>query len=171
MTANRMQSTPSMSTTDFKQGMARGHSENALRGAIHRSTFGFKPSLLPDQIRDYLRDCGRKEPRNTKPMGRYPEIAVDLASRGVSLSAILAPLTIVKARIMGAVARHFPSLEEIQHTETNANRDFDHCQLALADGSFTPSEIDAAIEAGNSQIITTETELAVLESLRHRSRK
>lgn len=156
-------------TSIDRELLARRHEDRELRNLLRKA--GINLVDLPLKVRNYLWDIGRKEPRNAHPFGRYPEVADVLAAHGASSKAVFAPLTAIEAEITGRhYARNLPSLEEAQHTETNANRDFDHCQLNVAAGELTQEEIDAAVEAGNAQIHATKTELARLESLRSRAR-
>lgn len=154
-------------TSDFRERLAGRHSEDALRNAIQRIRSGVRKCDLPSSISAFLDDMGRRDGRNSKPFGRYPDVAREAATGGASLRSVLLPLAVVEAEITGEFfGDRLPSLTECQHVETNANRDFDHAQLAVAERELTVAEIDAAVEAGAAQIAATKQEIARLESLR-----
>lgn len=157
-------------TSEYRQRLVGSERSEAFRDTIQRVRFvqQFQRAHVPKFVKNFLDDCGRKEPRNKWALAQFPEVACALAREGVPLNVVLAPLASLESYITAEAATWMPSLDECLHTETNANCQHDHSQLNIRDVSrLRLCDLDAAIDTGIAQLAAGKQELARLVALRN----
>lgn len=147
--------------------IGKGLDTSAIDRDVLTAALGMKKSLhgVPSAVRNTYYDWFREEIR-TRPMGRYPDVALAMGLDGAPAHHVFAPMYAVRSHIWQIVyASTLPTLEEIQHRETEAQAHLDHWQLRIAH-DCTPSVIEATREAALGHRAELRMLSAVLDSLR-----
>jgi hypothetical protein len=128
--------------------------------ALHDATLAMVKDLpsVPIEIRDFMYDVRRDEPRIPHALGRYPEIASVCARAGGIPSNVFAPLHEAQSMIW---TRHYqsvlPSLPEAQKRESEAEGVLNVLQLRLA-----REQRPSVIEETRSAVVRHRDELNLL---------